>query len=90
MKTLMLYRPNSPHERMVLDYLRDFKMQTGHDLETLDIDTPRGMDLCRIYDITAYPAILVMNDDGHLQTSWVGELLPRIGEVSYYVTGGAA
>jgi hypothetical protein len=90
MKTLLLYRPNSPHERVVLDYLRDFKMQTGRDLPTLDIDTPEGIELCRIYDIMQYPAILVRNDDGHMQNIWVGEPLPRIGEVGYYVTGAGS
>ncbi len=90
MKTLLLYRPNSEHERMVLDYLRDFKLQTGHDLETMDVDTPQGIELCQLYGIMEYPAILVRNDDGHMQNIWTGNILPRIGEVAYYVTGGAA
>jgi hypothetical protein len=90
MKTLLLYRPNSEHERMVLDYLRDFKMQTGHDLETIDVDTPQGIELCQLYGIMEYPAVLVRNDDGHVQNVWMGTTLPRIGEVAYYVTGGAA
>jgi hypothetical protein len=87
----MLYRPNSEHERQVLDYLRDIKMQTGRDLEMVDVDTPQGMEMCRIYDIMDYPAIIVFNDDGHMQNSWVGrDSLPRIGEISYYISGGSA
>ena len=87
MKTLMIYRPNSEHERMVIDYLRDFKMQTGRDLPTMNVDTPEAIELCRLYGIMEYPAILVRDDEGHMQNLWVGAVLPRIGEVSYYVTG---
>jgi hypothetical protein len=90
MKTLLLYRANSDHERTVLDYIRDFKMQTGRDLETMEVDSPEGMEICRLYDIVEYPAILVRNDDGALQNMWSGGMLPRIGEVSYYVGGGHA
>lgn len=73
---------------MVESYLRDFKMQTGKEISTLDIDSPEGMELCRLYDITQYPAILAMDDEGRLQNAWVGEQLPRIGELSYYVGDG--
>ncbi|HET9411951.1 MAG TPA: hypothetical protein VFO38_03825 [Candidatus Saccharimonadales bacterium] len=85
MKTLLLYRPNSDHERLVLDYVRDFKMQTNKELPTLDVDSREGVELCRLYDITQYPAIIVTDDDGKVQNVWSGESLPRIGEVSYYV-----
>lgn len=85
MKTLLLYRPNSEHERLVLDYVRDFKMQTGKELPTLDVDSREGIELCRLYDIMQYPAIVVTDEDGKVQNIWAGESLPRVGEVSYYV-----
>lgn len=85
MNTVLLYRPNSEHERLVLDYLRDVKMQTGKELPTMDVDSPEGSELCRLYDIMEYPAILVRDDNGKLITTWVGQTLPRIGEVSYYI-----
>ena len=87
MKTVLLYRANSEHERLVLDYLRDFKMQTGKDLPTMEVDSAEGMELCRMYDIVEYPAILARNNDGQVQNLWTGQTLPRIGEVSYYVEG---
>lgn len=85
MKTILLYRPNSDHERIVLDYLRDFKMQTGKDLLTMDVDSPEGAEICKLYDIMQYPAILVTDNDGKFLNSWIGDTLPQIGEVSYYV-----
>ncbi|HSE61683.1 MAG TPA: hypothetical protein VLA88_05310 [Candidatus Saccharimonadales bacterium] len=88
MKTLIFYRPNSDHERLVVDYLRDFKMQTGKDVPTMDVDTPEGIQLCELYGIVQYPAVLVTDNDGHVQNLWTGTSLPRIGELSYYVTDG--
>lgn len=85
MKTLLLYRPNTDYERTVLDYVRDFKMQTGKDLPTMDVDSPEGSEICKIYDIVQFPAILVTDNDGKYLNLWVGETLPQIGEVSYYV-----
>jgi hypothetical protein len=86
MKALLLYRPNSEHATLVEDYLRDFKMQTGKTLQVLDVDSPEGSEMCRLYDIMEYPAILVIDNEGRQQAAWTGQNLPRFGEVSYYVT----
>lgn len=89
MKTVLLYRPNTEHERQALDYLRDFSAQTGKKLPTLDPDSPAGTDLCRMYDIVRFPSILVTDDDGALQNLWSGEMLPSFSEVSYYIDDSA-
>ena len=85
MKTLLLYRPNSEHERQALNYLRDFTAQTGKTLPTLNPDTPEGTDVCRLYDILQFPTILVTDAEGHMQNLWTGERLPTFSELSYYV-----
>ena len=81
----MLYRPNSEHATTVESYLRDFRSRTGKDIATMDVDSPEGSELCRLYEIVQYPAILVTDDEGRMQNLWVGENLPTISEVSYYV-----
>ena len=86
MKALLLYRPNSEHSTLVETYLRDFKVQTGKVLKTVDVDSPEGIEICRVHEIMQYPAILVTDDDGRQINLWVGEQLPRFGEVSYYVS----
>lgn len=86
MKTLVLYRPNSEHATAVESYVRDFKRQTGHDLQTLDVDSPEGIDKCRVYDIVEYPTIVATDDSGHIQNMWRGTSFPLISELSYYVT----
>lgn len=85
MKAIVIYKDESDHAREVTDYLRDFKRQTGHDLETIDPDTPDGADFCRAYDIVEYPTIIAVSDDGVMQNLWRGRPLPTISEVSYYV-----
>ena len=85
MKTIVVYKEETDYAREVIDYLRDFKRQTGHDLETMNPDTPDGADFCRTYDIVEYPSIVALSDDGVLQNLWRGTPLPTISEVSYYV-----
>lgn len=85
MKVTVIYKSESDHAREVTDYLRDFKRQTGHDLETINPDTSEGASFCRTYDIVEYPSIAARSDDGVLQNLWRGRPLPTISEVSYYV-----
>lgn len=88
MKATLLYKPNSEHERVVIDYVRDFGIQTGKTLPVLDAESRDAIDLCQTYDIMRFPAIIVTGDDGAVQQLWQGEPLPRIGELSYFVPDG--
>ena len=84
MKTYVIYKDSSDHARAVIDYLRDFKRQTGKDLATIDPNSPEGADICRSYDVVEYPTILSTDDQGIMQQMWRGLPLPTISEVSYY------
>lgn len=84
MRVIIIYKEQSDHAREVTSYLRDFKRQTGRDLETINPDTREGADFCRVYDIVEYPSIIALDDDGRLQNYWRGRPLPTISEVSYY------
>lgn len=85
MRVVVLYKDATDYTRQVTDYLRDFKRQTGHELETMNPESPDGVDFCRAYDILEFPTILALSDDGRLQNMWKGLPLPTISEVSYYV-----
>lgn len=85
MKVVIVYKDDSDHARVVLDYLRDFEHQTGHVLETLDPERPDGEQFCRAYDIVEYPTVIALADNSTMQNMWVGLPLPTISEVSYYV-----
>jgi hypothetical protein len=84
-KVVVVFKDNTDYARTVTDYLRDFKIQTGHDLSTLDPETPEGSEFCRVYDVVEYPTIVATSDEGVIQNSWRGLPLPTISEVSYYV-----
>ena len=85
MRVLVLYRDQTDYSRTVIDFLHDFKHQTGHDLETLDPDSSEGILFCDTYGIVDYPTIIALSDDGVMQNTWNGLPLPTISEVSYYV-----
>ena len=85
MRVVVIYKDNTEYTRTVLDYLRDFERQTGHQLETLDPETPGGVQFCGTYDIVEYPTIIAISDDTVMQNSWRGLPLPTISELSYYV-----
>jgi len=85
MKVLLIFRPNSEHERQALDYMRDFAAQTGKKLPTLDPDSPQGAEVCELYGIMQFPAILATDNEGHIQNLWLSDQLPTFSELSYYV-----
>lgn len=85
MRTFVVYKVESDHARAVIDYMADFKRQTGKDIETIDPDTRDGSALCQTYDIVEYPSVVSLDDNGVLQNMWRGLPLPTISEVSYYV-----
>lgn len=85
MRVAIVYKYESDHAREVLDYLRDFEQQTGHQIETIDPDSKDGAATCRAYDIVEYPSVIAISDDGHMQNMWRGRPLPTISEVSFYV-----
>lgn len=85
MKVVIVYKEESDHARTVLDFLRDFKRQTGRDLETLNPESLQGEQFCRAYDIVEYPTVIAISDSAVMQNTWTGLPLPTISEVSYYV-----
>lgn len=84
MRTIIIYKEDSERARPVLEFLREFKRQTGKEVETLDPDKPEGTGFCRTYDIVEYPTIIALDGGGQLQQLWRGLPLPTISEVSYY------
>lgn len=81
---VVVYKQDSEHARVIMDWLRDFERQTGKKLEEVDPDSRPGASLCRAYDVVEYPTLLAIDNDGQLQNMWRGTMLPTISEVSYY------
>lgn len=87
MKVLVLYRQQSEHRQTIEEFIRQFKgLHPNSRLETMDIDRREGMATASLYDVTRYPSILALRDDGTALQIWQGiDDMPRIDDVSYYV-----
>ncbi len=85
MKVLVVYKKESDHARLVMDWLNDFQRQTGKIIEEVDPETREGEMICRTHDIVEYPTLVALNNEGQVQNMWRGRTLPTISEVSYYV-----
>jgi len=79
----MVYREKSEARMMTETFLRDFKSQTGRDIETLDPDSRAGQSFIETYDIVQYPTLIALEPDGVEATRWVGDF-PTISEASGY------
>lgn len=85
MRTVVIYKDQTDYARTVIDFIHDFKHQTGRDLEELDPESREGVDFCRAYDILQFPTLIALSDDARMLNMWQGLPLPTISEVSYYV-----
>ncbi len=85
MRVVIIWRDESEYGRAVTDWLRDLEHRSGYSLESFSPDEPEGESLCRAYDITMYPSILAIDNDGRVVQMWRGEMLPKIDDVVYYL-----
>ena len=85
MRVVVVYKEQTDYARQVIDFMADFKRQTGHDLEVMNPESAEGIDFTRIYDIMILPTVIALSNEGAMQNTWVGLPLPTISEVSYYV-----
>lgn len=85
---MVFYRPNSEHERPVQEFLHD--LRRVHDvpeknIKIMNLNTREGAAMASIYDIVAYPGIVVTDDSGAYIKGWEGDL-PLMQEVASYVS----
>jgi hypothetical protein len=86
MRVVVLYRPKSEHYGRVMDYVHDYKrLHPQTSLELVSLDTKDGAETAKLYDVYAYPAILIISNDGHLEQLWQNEQLPLMAEIDAYV-----
>lgn len=85
MKATVLYHPNSEHGGTIERYVKDFEERNGRTIQLGSLETREGAAMASLYDITTYPALLIMTDDGMLQKVWQGSQMPLMDEVSGYL-----
>ncbi len=84
MRVVIVWKRESDYGRTVEEWIRDFAVIAGREVETVDPDSIDGEIFVRAYDIVEYPTILGLDDSGKVLDSWRGLPLPRMNEVSYY------
>lgn len=85
MKIVVIYRPNSEHARRVEEFTHQYTQRYPDTrMELLNIDGREGSATANIYDITRYPAILALQNDGSASQVWQGDQLPLMDEVAGY------
>jgi hypothetical protein len=89
-KLLILYRPDSEHETDVTSFVRDFqrRYEVGQKVELVSLNTREGVAIASLYDVVAYPAVLVLGDNGSLINFWQGLPLPLMDDVAGYAHSG--
>ena len=87
MITYVLYNKNTANERQASD-MADRLKEEQLDVELLDADSPRGIQLAENYDIMDRPAVALIRNDGSPLQIWQGaEGLPTPSEVGYLARG---
>ncbi len=86
MRVVIIWREDTDYARTVIDWLHDFERFSGKQIESLSPDEPEGESLCRVYDIVEYPTMIAIDANGSLLQMWRGTDMPRIGDVSYYLS----
>ncbi len=87
MKVQVLYHPNSDHERKVLDFQREFERRSTSSVKLVSLETIEGAGIAKLYGVTQYPAVLVVDERGNFQKMWEGEQMPLINDVEGYALG---
>ena len=92
MKLVILYRPDSEHERDIQEYIRQFQKHydAARKVEMVSLNTRDGAASASLYDIVSYPAILALTDDGRMLNIWQGMPLPLMDDIAGYAQSSGA
>jgi methyl coenzyme M reductase alpha subunit len=85
MKVLIFYRQDSETERMVEEFMHDFKKQYPEsELSLIDVDTIAGSRQADVYDVVQYPTVIAAGNDGATLQRWDAGQMPLMNEVAYF------
>lgn len=85
MKAVIIYHPSSEYARSIEEYVRDFTRVNSKKIDLLSLETREGAAEATLYDIVSYPALMVLDDSGHLHKVWQGSTMPLMNEVAGYL-----
>lgn len=85
MRVVCVWKEASEAAREVREWMREFEMRTGMQVEALDPETREGENFCRAHDVTMYPTLLVVDNDGRVAQEWRGTPMPMMDAVTAYL-----
>lgn len=78
----MVCRDNTDYTREAFDWMKEFKRETGYDVELEDPETIHGELFATHHDIMQYPTVCVTDGSSKVIAKWAGKL-PQFEEVTY-------
>ncbi len=87
MPIVFVYPEMRDYTREVEEYINDYGKRVNKEIQTVDPESREGTDFCRVYDITEYPSVVALAQNGSVLKLWKGRPLPLMDEVSYYDQG---
>lgn len=82
----MLFRPNSEHAGAAEDYIGEYhRRHPDKAIELINVDSVAGTEMAKLYDVTRYPALLALADDGAMLQMWQDDHLPLMNEIDFYL-----
>ena len=84
MAVVFIYPEQRDYTREVEEYIHDYTVRTGGEVQVVDPESREGADFCRAYDVVEYPTILGLADNGSVLKEWRGRPLPLMAEVEAY------
>lgn len=85
MKLYIIYHERDEYSSAVENFAKECERLTDRKIEKYIVESADGADKARLYDVTDYPAILVVGDDGQLNRGWQGGNLPLVSEAIGYL-----
>jgi hypothetical protein len=84
MKAFILYHPKSDHTGAVEDFAHEFQRFNHKNVELVSLESIEGAQNAELYDVTVYPALLVVRDDSQMIKIWQGNL-PQKNELEAFL-----
>ncbi len=87
MRVVVIYKRATDYGREVEEWVHELKARDiSNIVQEVNPETRDGESMAQAYEIMQYPTIMALDDQGRVLSSWTGLPLPRLDEVSYYLT----
>ena len=87
MRVVVIYKRATDYGREVEEWTNELRARDINNvIQEVNPETRDGESMAQAYEVMQYPTIMALDDQGRVLSSWTGLPLPRLDEVSYYLT----